>query len=157
MAEELARTRQGLKSSKLESCEKVIRQAIKQASDTSPTEKFLTRQVTHLGEAWEEYEEATLKLLEVRSPQNSNAYKQAFDKAHHDFEIVRQHAETFMERFNVPEAEEEPDYQALAAAMERECANCIRDLEDELADAEGDVEKTPTSTLWSRVERLLEL
>ena len=54
MAEELSRNRQGLKLNKLVSCEKVIRQAIDQASDTLPTEKFLTRQVTHLQEAWDE-------------------------------------------------------------------------------------------------------
>ena len=130
MAEELARNRQALKSRKLVSCEKVIRQAIEQASDTSPTEKFLTRQVTHLKEAWDEYKEAMLKLQEVASQDNVEAYKQAFDRDHFDFKIVRQQAETFMERFNEPEAEEEPD-------------------KDELADADADVEKTPTSALWT--------
>ena len=45
MAEELARNRLALKSRKLGSCEKVIKHAIEQASDTSPTEKFLVRQV----------------------------------------------------------------------------------------------------------------
>ena len=102
MAEELARTRQSLKSRKLVSCEKVIRQAIEQASDTSPTEKFLTRQVTHLKEAWDKYEEAMLRLQEVASQENQDAYKQSFDKAHFDFEMVRQQAETFLERFNEP-------------------------------------------------------
>ena len=60
-----------------------------------------------------------------------------------------------MERFNEPETKEEPDYQALAAAMERERADCIKDLEDKLGDAQGDVEKTPTSALWSHMESLL--
>ena len=96
-----------------------------------------------------------LKLQEIASQDNVDAYKQAFNRDHFDFEIVRQQAETFMERFNEPEAEEEPDYQALAAAMERERADCIKDLEDKLADAKGDVEKTPTSALWSHVESLL--
>ena len=68
----------------------MIRQAIVQASDTSSTEKFLTRQVTHLREAWDEYEEATLRLMEVRSPENNYAYKKAFNKAQYDFEMVRQ-------------------------------------------------------------------
>ena len=44
-----------------------------------------------------------------------------------------------MERFHEPEAEEEPNYQAIAATNERERVNCIRDLKDELADAEGDL------------------
>ena len=48
-----------------------------------------------------------------------------------------------------------PDYQALASNNERERADCIRDLEDELADAEGDLEKAPTSALWTHVESLL--
>ena len=155
MAEELARNRQGLKSNKLVSCEKVIRQAIEQASDTSPTEKFLTRQVTHLREAWDEYEEATRRLMEVSSPEHNDAYKKAFDKAHYDFEIVRQQAETFLERFHEPVVEEEPDYPALAASLERELAATVKDLEDELANAEEDVEKTPTDALWNHVESLL--
>ena len=155
MSEELARNRQAFKSRKLLSYEKVIRQAIEQASDTSPTEKFLTRQVTHLREAWDEYEKATLRLMKVRSRENNDAYKKAFDKAHYNFKMVRQQAETFLERFHEPEAEEEPDYPALAASMERELADIIKDLEDELADAEGDVEKTPTSALWNHVESLL--
>ena len=155
MAEDLARNRQALKSRKLVSCEKVIRQAIEQASDSSPTEKFLTRQVTHLREAWDEYEEAMLKLNKVGSPENQDAYKRALDKVHFNFEMVRQQAETFLERFNEPEAEEEPDYQALVASMEQELADIIKDLEDELVDAEGDVEKAPTSALWTHVESVL--
>ena len=147
MAEELARNRLGLKSNKLVSCEKVIRQGIKQASDTSPTEKFLTRQVTHLREAWDEYEEATLRLMEVRSPENNDTYKKAFDKAHYDFEMVRQQAETFLESFHEPEATEEPDYLALEASMEREFVDTVQDMEEELTDAEGDVEKAPMSDL----------
>ena len=79
MAEELTSNRRSLKCRKLMSCEKVIRQAIEQASETSPTEKFLTRQVTHLKEAWDEYEEAMLKLQEVASQENVDAYKQHFD------------------------------------------------------------------------------
>ena len=155
MAEDLAWTRRSLKSRKLVSRENVIRQATEQASVTLPTEKFLTSQVTHLKEAWDEYEEAMLKLQEVASQENQDAYKRAFEKVHFDFKMVRQQAETFMERFNKPEAEEEPDYQVLAAAMEREGADCIKDLEDKLADAEGDVEKTATSALWAHIESLL--
>ena len=89
--------------------------------------------------------------MEVRSPENSKSYREAFDNAHNDSEVVRQLAETFMERFHEPEADEEPDYQALAAANKRERADCIRDLEDELANAEGDLEKAPTSALWTHV------
>ena len=155
MAEELARNSKGLESNKLVSCEKVIRQAIEKASDTSPMEKFLTRQVTHLREARDEYEEATLRLMEVRSLENNDTYKKAFDKAHYDFEMVRQQAETFLERFHEPEAKKEPDYPALDASMERELADTVKDLEDELADAEGDVEKAPTSALWNHIESLL--
>ena len=156
MAEKLARNRQSLKSNKLVSCKKVNRLAIEQASDTSPTEKFLTRQVTHLGEAWDEYEEARLRLMELMSQEGSNAYKRAFNKAHYGFEMVRQQAETFLEKFHEPEVEEEPDYPALAASMERELGDTIKDLKDELADAEGDLEKAPTSALWDHVERLLQ-
>ena len=61
-----------------------------------PTETFLTRQVTHLKEAWDEYEEAMLKLQEVASQDNVDVYQQSFDRAHHDYEIVRQQAETFV-------------------------------------------------------------
>ena len=60
-----------------------------------------------------------------------------------------------MERFHEPKAEEEPDYQALAAENDPERADCLRDLEDELADAEGYLEKAPTSALWTHVESLL--
>ena len=64
MAEELAKTRLSLKSLKLVNCQKAVKQSLDQASDTSPTEKVLTRQVTHVKEAWDEYEEAMLRLQE---------------------------------------------------------------------------------------------
>ena len=48
MAEELAKTNLGLKSLKLVSCHKSVKNSLDQASDTSPTEKVLSRQVTHL-------------------------------------------------------------------------------------------------------------
>ena len=89
------------------------------------------------------------------SQEHQDSYKRAFDKAHYDFEIVRQQAETFLERFHEPEAEEEPDYPALAASMERELADTLKDMEEELADAEADVEKAPTDALWNHVESLL--
>ena len=155
MAEERARNRLALKSRKLVSCEKGIKKAIQQASDTSPTEKSLTRQVTHLREAWNEYEEATLKLVEVVSQEHQDSYRRAFDRAHHDFEIVCEHAETFLERFHEPDVEEEPNYPALAASMERELVDTVQDMEEELTDAEGDVEKSPMSALLNLVESLL--
>lgn len=106
MAEELTRNRQALKLTKLTTCQKSIRQALDQAMDTSPTEKFLTRQVTHLREAWDEYEEHTLQLMEVRSAEKSQGYREAFDKGLKEFEEVRQLAEAFMERFQEPEEPE---------------------------------------------------
>ena len=149
MAEELAMSR------KLASCEKVIKQAIEQASDTLPRDKFLTRQVTHIREVWEEYEEGTLKLVEVGSQKHQDSYRRAFDRAHYNFKIVRQQAETFLERFHEPKVKEEPEYPALAASMERELTATVKNLEEELTDTEEDVEKTPTDTLWNHVESLL--
>ena len=73
--------------------------------------------------------------------------KRAFDKAHYDFEIVRQQAETFLERFHEPEVEEEPNYLSLAASMERELADTLKDMEEKLTDAKADVEKAPTDAL----------
>ena len=66
MAEELAKTRLGLKSLKLVNCLKAVKLTITvdQGSTTTPSEKLLTRQVTHLKAAWEEYEEAMLRLQE---------------------------------------------------------------------------------------------
>ena len=94
MAEDLTSNRLTLKSRKLVNCEKVIRQAIEQASETSPLETFLTMQVTHLKEAWNEYEEAMVKLQEVASHDNVEVYQQFFDRSHYDYEIARQQAET---------------------------------------------------------------
>ena len=109
--------------------------------------RHLAYLVTHLKEAWDENEEGMLKLQQAAAQENVDNYKEAFDKDYFDFEAVHQQAETFLESFHEPEAEEEPDYQALAPTKERERADCIRDLKDELADAEGDLEKAPTSVL----------
>ena len=115
MAEELAKTGLSLKSLKLVNCQEAVRQAVDQASDTSPTEKFLTRQVTHLKEAWDEYEKAMLRLQESAAEGNLATYKQDFERDHSKYNAICQRAEEFMERFNQPEDEEEPDYEALAA------------------------------------------
>ena len=61
-------------TSKLVNCENAILQALNQASETLPTEKSLTRQVTRLKEAWGEYEEVMLKLQPVASQDNVVAY-----------------------------------------------------------------------------------
>ena len=55
MAEELAKTRLGLKNLKLVNCLKAVKLTITvhQGSITTPSEKLLTRQVTHLKAAWE--------------------------------------------------------------------------------------------------------
>ena len=155
MAEELAKTRLSLKSLKLVNCQKVVKQSLDQAYDTSPTEKVLTRQVTHVKEAWEEYEEAMLRLQESAAEGNLVAYKQDFERDHSEYDVICQRAEEFLERFNQPEEEEEPDYKSVAATNARERAALIQDLEDELVDAEADLEKAPTAALWTHVESLL--
>ena len=96
-----------------------------------------------------------LKLVEIGAQENQANYKNAFDKAHLDFQLVRQDAETFLERFSEPKVEEEPDYPALAASMERELGDIIKDIEEELMDAEADVEKALTDALWNHFESLL--
>ena len=155
MAEELPKTQLGLKSLKLVSCQKSVRNSLDQASDTSPTEKVLTRQVTHLKAAWEEYEEAMLRLQESAAPENLATYQQDFERDHSEFDIICQRAEEFMERFNQPEEEEEPDYAALAATNAEVRADCIQDLHDKLVDAEASLEKPPSTPLHTHVESLL--
>ena len=56
MAEELPKTRLGLKSLKLVNCLKAVKLTITvdQGSTTTSSEKLMTRQVTHLKAAWEE-------------------------------------------------------------------------------------------------------
>ena len=56
-----------------------------------------------------------LKLVEIWSQENQAPYKNTFDQADVDFQSVCQEAETFLERFSVPEVEEEPDFPAIAA------------------------------------------
>ena len=96
MAEEQAKNRKALKSRKLGTCGQAIREAIDQASDTSPTEKSLTRLVTHLQEAWDEFETAMLQLMEVGSEEHQESYQRSFVRVHKEFEEVRQLAETLM-------------------------------------------------------------
>ena len=157
MAEELAKTRLRLKSVKLANCQKAVRLTITvdQASNTSPTEKLLTRQVTHLREAWEEYEEAMLRLQESAAEGNLFTHEQRFEKDHSEYDAICQLVEEFLERFNQPEEEEEPDYAALAATNAEVRADCIQDLQDELVDAEASLEKAPSTPLWTHVESLL--
>ena len=71
-------------------CQKAVRQAVNQASNTSPTEKFLTRQVTHLKEACYKYEEAMLRLQEAAAEGNLVTYKQNFEKDHAEYDAICQ-------------------------------------------------------------------
>ena len=155
MAEELAKTNLGLKSLKLVSCHKSVKNSLDQASDTSPTEKVLSRQVTHLKAAWKEYEEGMLKLQEVAADENMASYQELFEKDYTEFNTTCQRAEEFLDRYNVPEEEEAPDYAALAAANAQVRADHEQDMEDVLVDAEASLESPPSATLHTHVESLL--
>ena len=96
-----------------------------------------------------------LKLREIGAKENQDTYKRAFDKAAVNFQAVCQEAETFLESFSVPKVEEEPDYPAIAASMERELLDVFKYIDDQLKDAEGDKEKTLKDALWKHVESLL--
>ena len=99
MAEELAKTRLWLKSLKLVNCLKAVKLTITvdQGSTTTPSEKLLTRQVTHLKAAWGEYEEAMLRLQESAAPENMASYKENFEKDFSEFNTTIQRAKEFLD------------------------------------------------------------
>ena len=84
MAEELAKTRLGMKHQKLTNCLKAVKLTITVGRGITPTtsEKLLTRQVTHLKAAWVEYEEAMLGLQESAAPENLASYQEIFEREH---------------------------------------------------------------------------
>ena len=157
MAEELAKTSLGLKSLKLSNCLKAVKLAITvgQGITTTTSEKLLTRQDTNLKAAWEEYEEAMLRLQESAAPENMTSYKDHFEKDHSEFHTTCQRAEEFLECFNVPVEEEEPDYAALAAANAEVRADHEQKMKDVLDDAEASLERPPSTPLHTHFESLL--
>ena len=96
-----------------------------------------------------------LRLQESTAPENMAGYKQDFEKDHSEFHTTCQRAEEFLECYNVPVEEEEPDYAALAAANVEVRADCTQDLNDLLVDAEASLQRPPSTPLHTHVESLL--
>ena len=72
MAEELAKTRLGMKHQKLVNCHKAVKLtiAVDRESLSAATERLLTRQLKHLKTAWDEYKEGMLRLQESAAQDN---------------------------------------------------------------------------------------
>ena len=118
MAEELAKTRLGMKHKKLANCHQAVKLTITvdRESLSAATERLLTRQHKHLKTAWDEYEEGMFRLQESAAQDNLTTYEKDFETEHEAFHATNQQAEEFLECFHQPEEEVEPDYAALAAA-----------------------------------------
>ena len=132
MAEELAKTRLGMKLQKLANCHKALKLTITvdRESLSAATERLLTRQLKHIKTAWDEYEEGMLRPQESAAQDNLTTYEKDFETEHEAFQATNQKADEFLERFHQPEEEVEPDYAALTAAN----ANAMEDHTQDLID-----------------------
>ena len=99
MAEELAKTRLGMKHLKLTNCHKAVKLtiALGEGGTVTPSENLLTRQVKHLKTAWDEFEENMLKLQECAASENLAAYVKDFETEHKEFTATNQRAEELLE------------------------------------------------------------
>ena len=157
MTEELAKTHLGMKHQKLANCHKALKLtiAVDRESLSAATERLLTRQHKHLKTAWDEYEEGMLRLQESAAQENLTKYEKDFETEHEAFHNTNQQAEEFLERFHLPPEVVEPIFAALAAANADVRDELSQDLIDVLDDAEGSLEKAPSSPLHAHVETLL--
>ena len=152
-------TRLNMKLQKLANCHKALKLTIttERESLAPATKRLLTRQAKHLSDAWNDYEEGMLRLQESAAPDNLEAYEKAFETQHELFVATNQEAEEFLQCFNLPPEEVEPDLVALAAANAEVREDTTEDLLDVLTDAEGALDKPPSPPLHAHVENLLRL
>lgn len=155
MAEEAAHQKVGLKGKRLSNIINTVKQALNQATDTTPTKSFLGRQLATMKEVWTEYKDVTLKLIEVARPENQQALQRAFDKADVDYTAQRDAAKAHLERIRVPDEEEPVDYTAIALDNKRQLNHLFEAVEEGLVDANADAEKPPTDALQCHLESLL--
>ena len=152
-------TRLNMKLQKLANCHKALKLTITtdRESLAPATERLLTRQYKHLSDAWNDYEEGMLRLQESAAPENFEAYEKAFETQHETFVTISQKAKEFLQRFNLPPEEVEPNLVALAAANAEVREDTTEDLLDVLTEAEGALDKPPSPPLHAHVETLLSL
>ena len=87
--------------------------------------------------------------------ENHQSDQIGFDKADANFMNIWDVALAFMESFQEPEAKEEDDHAAIAMDTKRQLFHLFKDWEEELVEAEANVEKPPTHALQNHVESLL--
>lgn len=126
-----------------------IQQALSHATDTTATEQAIMRQLTSLNKAWEEFEAAFYKLVEVVREQNRQAAHQSFS---HRFILHYPAGPSYS-----PSGESQS---ASEGGASRLCRHHLRQEEAAslpllLVDAESYVERPPTSALHCHIESLL--
>ena len=104
------------------------------------TERLLERQVKHLKDAWEAYEEGMAKLQECAAANNLVTYTAAFEAQHLEFTATNEQVQEFLVRFNPPPEVVVPDPVALTVANAEHREDITQDLVDILDDAEGSLE-----------------
>ena len=157
MAEETAKTRLGMKLLKLSNCHKALKLTITVDREAlSPaTERLLERQVKHLKDTWEAYEEGMCKLQECAAAENLVTYTAAFEAQHVEFVATNEQVQEFLVRFNPPPEVVVPDPVALTVANAQHREDITQDLVDILDDAEDSLERAPSPPLHAHVENLL--